>query len=244
MNSPQELIEIRRNLGLNQAEFASKIGYRREVVSKIENGKMEASRWFMEAVQNLINSVSGAYDRGDVKILGKISQNALRRPSKPYMDFRRSQKAEVDILAVPLVGIKAQAGYVKGFEQTDFLETLDRFSLPPGVNPKGLEWSYFEVDGDSMEPTLSSGDVLLTSLLPQEDWNEAKNFSVYVILTNDQLLVKRVYRKNEKQWILLSDNEENNPQVVLDLSNVKQVWTCRRHIRSRVPQPKEFKISA
>ena len=136
MNSPQELIEIRRNLGLNQAEFASKIGYRREVISKIENGKMEASRWFIEAVQNLVNSVSGASYGGDVKILGKISQNAQRRPSKPYMDYRRSQKAEADILAVPLVGIKAQAGYVKGFEQTDFFGNPGSFFVTAGCKSK------------------------------------------------------------------------------------------------------------
>jgi phage repressor protein C with HTH and peptisase S24 domain len=181
---------------------------------------------------------------GDVKILGKISQSTSKKSSQSYFEHRRGQKNLTSQLLVPLVGIKAQAGYVRGYEQTDFLETLDKYSLPPGVNSKGLEWSYFEVDGDSMEPTLTAGDVLLTSMLAHEDWNDIKNFCVYVILTNEQLLVKRVYRKNENQWILLSDNEESYPQVLLDISNIKQVWTCRRHIRSKVPQPKEFKITA
>jgi len=107
-----------------------------------------------------------------------------------------------------------------------------------------LEWSYFEVDGDSMEPTLSARDILLTSLLPHEDWNEIKNFCVYVILTDEQLLVKRVYRKNQQEWILISDNSEANPQVSVDLTKIKQVWTLRRHIRSKVPQPIEVKITA
>jgi phage repressor protein C with HTH and peptisase S24 domain len=95
-----------------------------------------------------------------------------------------------------------------------------------------------------MEPTLYAGDIILASMLPHEDWNDIKNFCVYIILTSDQLLVKRVYKKNEKQWVLLSDNEEVAPQVLVHVDAIKQVWTFRRHIRSRVPQPKEFRITA
>jgi phage repressor protein C with HTH and peptisase S24 domain len=244
MFTADKLLEIRRFLGLNQSDFSRKIGYSREVVSKVENGKMDASKWFVEAVLKLQNDYQFHNIGGDVKILGKISQSTSKKSSQSYFEHRRGQKNLTSQLLVPLVGIKAQAGYVRGYEQTDFLETLDKYSLPPGVNSKGLEWSYFEVDGDSMEPTLTAGDVLLTSMLAHEDWNDIKNFCVYVILTNEQLLVKRVYRKNENQWILLSDNEESYPQVLLDISNIKQVWTCRRHIRSKVPQPKEFKITA
>ena len=237
MLSARKLLEIRNNLGLNQEAFARKIGYSREVVSKVENKKMEPSKWFVDAVIKFQNDDSFQQSERDVKIIGKSSQGI-----KSYLQQRQQQKNISSPLLIPLVGIKAQAGYVKGFEQTDFIETLEKYSLPPGVNPKGLEWSYFEVDGDSMEPTLSAGDVLLTSLLPQEDWNEIKNFGVYIILTGQQLLVKRIFKRNEKQWVLISDNEAAYPQALLDLSGVKQVWSFRRHIRSKMPQPKSFKI--
>jgi transcriptional regulator with XRE-family HTH domain len=238
-----KLIEIRKSLGLSQENFAHKIGYSREVVSKVENGKMEPSKWFVEAVLKFQNDYNFLHSGSDVKILGKFSHEP-KKINQPFYKQIQVLKNHPSEYLVPLVGIKAQAGYVKGFEQTDFIETLQKYSLPPGVNPKGLEWSYFEVDGDSMEPTLSAGDILLTSLLPHEDWNEIKNFCVYVILTDEQLLVKRIYRKNENAWILISDNFETNPQVSINLSKIKQVWTLRRHIRSKVPQMKEVKIIA
>jgi phage repressor protein C with HTH and peptisase S24 domain len=137
-----------------------------------------------------------------------------------------------------MVGIKAQAGYIKGYEQVDYVEALEQYSLPPGVNPTGAIWRYFEVEGESMEPTLYAGDVILASMLPHEDWNDIRNFCVYVILTEDQLLVKRVYRKSATEWILISDNEVYFPQLPIDITKIKQVWTFRRHIRSRLPQPK------
>lgn len=243
MLDANKLVEIRKSLGLNQNSFARKIGYSREVVSKVENGKMEPSKWFVEAVLRFKNDYQFQVTEPDVKILGKFSQEP-KKITQPFYKQIQTLKNFPSEYLVPLVGIKAQAGYVKGFEQTDFIETLEKYSLPPGVNPKGLEWSYFEVDGDSMEPTISAEDILLTSLLPHEDWNDLKNFCVYVILTDEQLLVKRVYRKNEREWILISDNSETNPQVSIDLSKIKQVWTLRRHIRSKVPQPKEVKIIA
>jgi Peptidase S24-like/Helix-turn-helix len=243
MLDASKLIEIRRSLGLNQEDFGRKIGYSREVVSKVENGKMEPSKWFVEAVLKFQNDYHFEQPGNDVKILGKFSHEP-RKLHKPFYKQIQTLKNLATEYLVPLVGIKAQAGYVKGFEQTDFIETLEKYSLPPGVNPKGLEWSYFEVDGDSMEPTLSAGDILLSSLLPHEDWNEIKNFSVYLILTDEQLLVKRLYRKNETEWILISDNSESYPQITTNVSKVKQVWTLRRHIRSKVPQPKEVKIIA
>ena len=243
MLDASKLIEIRKSLGLNQEDFGRKIGYSREVVSKVENGKMDPSKWFVEAVLKVQNDYHFQQSGHDVKILGKFSHDP-RKLNKPFYKQIQTLKNFPSEFLVPLVGIKAQAGYVKGFEQTDFIETLEKYSLPPGVNPKGLEWSYFEVDGDSMEPTLAAADILLTSLLPHEDWNEIKNFCVYVLLTDEQLLVKRVYRKNETEWILISDNMEGYPQVTIDVSKVKQVWTLRRHIRSKVPQPKAVKIIA
>ena len=139
---------------------------------------------------------------------------------------------------------RSQAGYVKGYEQTDFIETLEKYSLPPGVNPAGAVWRYFEIDGDSMEPTLSAGDIVLATMVHHEDWHEIKNFCVYVIHTSDQLLIKRIYKKSSTEWVLISDNDETNPQVVLKVEDVRQLWLFRRQIRSKLPQPKEVKIIA
>ena len=243
MLNTQELIEIRKSLGLNQEDFGRKIGYSREVVSKVENERMEPSRWFVEAVLNFMNDQQFQTKGPDVKYLGKFSQSA-KKVLRPYVEQRQEQKNALKDFWVPLVGIKAQAGYVKAFEQTDFLETLDKYSLPPGVNPAGAVWRYFEIDGDSMEPSLSGGDVVLATMVPQEDWNDIKNYCVYVIHTHDRLLIKRVYKKSEKEWVLISDNEEMNPQVLLGVEDVKQLWLFRRHIRSRLPQPREMKITA
>jgi phage repressor protein C with HTH and peptisase S24 domain len=237
-----KILEIRELYNLNQAEFAREIGYSREVINKIESGKMKPSKWLAVAVQKFIDEHQKPDFSQDVNILGKAS-HLPKKQHEPYVQQRREQKTISSEFLVPLVGIKAQAGYVKGYEQTDFIDTLDKYSLPPGVNPAGAIWRYFEIDGDSMEPSFNSGDLVLATMVPYEDWPDLKNFCVYVIHTNDQLLIKRIYKKSNTEWVLISDNEEAYPQVLIKPEDVKQLWLFRRHIRSKVPQPKEFKIA-
>lgn len=235
--------EIRQLANLTQEEFAQALGITRELVNKMEKGKCAVSkatrlllRHFQEARKSEDFSPATV---SDVQIFG----TPRPRASQPYFLERRAQQGRHRAPEVPLVGIKAQAGYIRGFEETDYLETLEKYTLPPGVNPTGAVWSYFEVDGDSMEPVFYAGDLLLASMLPQEDWHDVKNFGVYVLLTSDRLMVKRVYRKSDAEWVLISDNEEAYPQVLLPVSELKQVWTFRRHIRAKLPQ-REFKITA
>jgi phage repressor protein C with HTH and peptisase S24 domain len=244
MIEAHNLIEIRELYNLSQEDLAKNIGRTRELVNKMERGKSVISNATWKRIQTYLSTLNKVDFSQDVNFLGKASQETSRTKNhQPYYLERREQKKETISLQVPLVGIKAQAGYIKGFEHVDYMDTLDKYSLPPGVNPLGAVWSYFEVDGESMEPTLYAGDVILASMLPHEDWGDVKNFCVYILLTGDQLLVKRVFRKNDKEWVLISDNEEVAPQVLVPVSSIKQVWTFRRHIRSRVPQPKDFKIA-
>ena len=239
------LLEIRELAGLSQADFAHRLGITREVVNKMEKGRMNISKRTAVRLQKFLQEHPLNVSGGDVNILGKSSlQPEKKKPGLPYQQQRLQEKNTPAPYLVPLVGIKAQAGYVKGFEQVDYMETLEQYSLPPGINPIGAVWRYFEVDGESMEPTLSSRDIVLATMLPHEDWQDVKNFYVYIILTADQLLIKRVYKKNEKEWVLISDNEEVAPQVVLPVDEIKQVWFFRRQIRSRVPLPKEVRITA
>jgi phage repressor protein C with HTH and peptisase S24 domain len=239
--SGYNLKEIRQLYNLTQQEFAEALGITRELVNKMEKGRMGVSKataaLLRQFTQERKSEINSHYE--DVEFLGVPHKSS----GLPYHLQRREQKNIPATFQVPLVGIKAQAGYVKGYEQVDYMDTLEKYSLPPGVNPTGAVWSYFEVDGDSMEPTFFAGDVILASMLPHEDWQDVKNFSVYVILTSERLVVKRVFRKNENEWVLLSDNEDAAPQLAIPVSSIKQVWTFRRHIRARVPQP-QFKITA
>lgn len=183
------------------------------------------------------------------KILGLNTQNISRETNgggkgngNGYLEERRIKKNQAQPYMVPLLPVKAYTGYVKSYDQTDYLSTLEQYALPPGINPIGAIWRYFEVGGDSMEPTFYSGDVVLGSQVAQEDWTQLRNFYIYIIVTTERVMIKRIYMKSSMQWVLISDNEKQYPQQLQDVDEVKELWVFRRHINKKAAPPKEFKI--
>lgn len=244
MITAENLLEIRELYGLSQGDFARKLGLSREVINKMEKGRTKITKRTVGRVHSFLQTVQKPQQMGDVNILGKSSHSGGKISSnESFQKVLLQEKNSSQPYMVPLVAIKAQAGYIKGFEEVDYMDTLELYTLPPGVNPIGAVWRYFEVDGDSMEPTFNPGDVVLATLVPVEDWNDIRDFHVYVIHTGDQLLIKRLYKLSATEWVLISDNEEAAPQKRLNKEDVKQLWLFRRQIRAKVPQPKEVKIA-
>lgn len=241
MNQSYNIKEIRQLYNLTQEEFAVALGLTRELINKMEKGKCSVSKGTKARIQNFRAERESENFSHEAVVIG---QPTMQHASLPYHLQRREQKNIKADVMVPLIGIKAQAGFVKGYEQVDaFVDTLEKYSLPPGVAPSGAEWSYFEIDGDSMEPTFSAGDIILASTVHTEDWQDIKNFGVYVILTANSLVIKRVFKKSAQQWVLISDNEEAYAQKLLPVADIKEVWTFRRHITAKALAPKEFAIT-
>lgn len=87
-----------------------------------------------------------------------------------------------------------------------------------GLRPEYLK--RFKVRGDSMEPTLFKGDTVLVNL--QE--TTPRNNTVFALMVDGELRIKRLYTKVDGSLILHSDNpgwvprqEELSPQQVEEL---------------------------
>lgn len=158
------------------------------------------------------------------------------REDQTFLEKRKKAKINPTAYMVPFIPVKAQAGYVRAVDQQIYMDTLEKYALPPGVNPHGNVWAYWEVEGDSMLPQFREGDIILTSLVHQMDWDNIRNFYTYVIITHDQasekfrqrVLFKRLFCKNALEWVLISDNEEMYPQQLIPVEDIKEVWVYRK----------------
>ena len=61
--------------------------------------------------------------------------------------------------------------------------------------------AVIEVQGDSMEPTLRNGDIVLLDMRPPE----LRDSDIYTLRREGELLVKRLRRQGEN-WLVVSDN--------------------------------------
>src|SRR5699024_5903902 len=121
---------------------------------------------------------------------------------------------------IEFVPIKATAGYLSGYEDLEFLEELNTFTLP--MLGSG-HFRAFEIAGDSMLP-VTSGSVIVGHKI--QDWKEIKHNHTYIVLTRDEGVVyKRILKnnRNKNKITLLSDNPQYESYRV-NLEEVLEMW--------------------
>lgn len=144
-------------------------------------------------------------------------------------------KEEDRIIYVP---VSAKAGYGDQFNDPVYMEELPRFSLPDPKFKYGIH-RCFDVEGDSMEPTLYRGDKVVCNQMEQQYWtNSIRDNFVYVVVTNGDVLVKRVVNKIREAGVieLFSDNCYYPPRI-MQISEVKEVWHVEVKISPFMPSP-------
>ena len=121
---------------------------------------------------------------------------------------------------VVFVPVKAAAGYLAGFNDDEFIEELNTFTLPMlGAG----SYRAFEIAGDSMLPT-PSGSVVVCHKV--DGWDDIRNNEAYIVVTNREGIVyKRVVKSNrsKNKVTLVSDNPQYDPYPV-NMEEVLEIW--------------------
>jgi phage repressor protein C with HTH and peptisase S24 domain len=126
-----------------------------------------------------------------------------RRPATGFSGAR--------FLVLPKVPEAATAGsgHAETSEATEFVGFRhDWLRTTFGRDPADLTMET--AIGESMEPRIRNGDILLVDTSEQT----FRNFGVYVIEVRDERLIKRVQRKFDGSLVLISDNPVYQPEFI------------------------------
>lgn len=241
------LSQLISDSGLNSRQFALSIDGDPSYLAKMEKGDKGISKTYLEKLEQKyrINREWLLYGTGEMYLNGqKVPYGTLANVSGAnFRDQLRDKKNTTHPFLVPLVPVKAQAGYAKNLYDMAYIEKLDTYPIVPGIDHHGAIWRYFQVSGKSMEDTFKEGQFLLTSQVLKEDWKNIENFYVYVIVTNEGVMIKRIAKvKGKDYWAAISDNDAEFQQFKLPVSEVKELWKYRRHIEWDASPPKKFEI--
>ncbi|MBO9199562.1 MULTISPECIES: XRE family transcriptional regulator [Niastella] len=159
----------------------------------------------------------------------------------PYRRFQAPKIITVDsqgeenIIYVP---VKARAGYMSGYGDALFIQSLSAYRLPGYTNGT---YRIFEVEGHSMFPTLQDADRVIARWA---DISEVRDDRVYVLVTRFQgVLIKRlINRYHEGKIIVKSDNNQTGefPTIVLDVEEVAEIWYVVERWTRQLPGPGEI----
>lgn len=136
------------------------------------------------------------------------------------------------------VPIAAQAGYGGQIHDPIYFNDLKTFSLPDDRYNVGT-FRCFDVAGDSMEPTLFEGDKVVCSFIEKDAIaNTLRDNYVYVIVTKNDVLVKRIINKIHDSGCIevFSDNDFYKPYPI-PVEDIEEVWFVKVKISPFMPSP-------
>ncbi|WPR76474.1 XRE family transcriptional regulator [Algoriphagus sp. NG3] len=223
---------LRKQKGITQSDLADQLDVQRTMISAYEDGRSEPKLL-------TLGKLSDVLDVGIEELLYHDIEDKGRKAI---------QKRGVNILTIAcdddekenitLVGQKASAGYLNGYADSEYMESLPQFQIP--TLSRQATYRAFELAGDSMLP-LTSGTIVIGAYVDQ--LQDIKSGKTYVLVTDTEGVVyKRVfnYLQDNGKLYLVSDNEQYKPYEVKG-EDVVEVWEAKAFISTDFPNPGDKK---
>jgi len=225
----QNLKYLRKLRGWTQEEFANKLGIKRSLIGAYEEERADPR---LEVLEILADMFKLSLDELLLKDLSVTSDS--------YMAKRRQQKMmSADRNLIHFVPVKAAAGYLASYADTEFIDELNTFTLPM---LSGGNYRAFEIIGDSMLPT-PSGSIIVGEKI--ENNTDIKNSQAYIVVSRNEGIVYKRIEKNNKtknKLTLVSDNPQYQPYQV-NAEDIMELWAAQMVI-SKVSSQQRWDVNS
>lgn len=205
---------LRNQQEISQQKIADRLIITRIRYAKYEDGTSEPpieillriSKYFRISIDLLVSVDIRKYPLEEML---NLSDNRILLPV--VVDESGNNKIEI-------IPQKASMGYLNGYSDPEYIESLQTLSLPFLRNGK---YRAFPASGDSMPP-YKDGTYIVGKYV--ENLAELKTDKTYVfITTNDGILYKRFQFHEGNSICVKSDNSFYEPVQIL-LTEIREIW--------------------
>jgi|TARA_B100000470_G_scaffold206835_1_gene182473 hypothetical protein len=224
----QRIIDYLDIKGIKKAQFYRDTGISNGILNQSSGLTEDNVLRFLNTYKD-VNPIWFFSGLGDIKKNIEVDQVNEEVPAPYYTKGQMpkvisvSPEGDENIIMVP---VPAQAGYLDGFGDPEFLESLPSYRLPTLNNGT---FRIFEVKGHSMFPTIHSGALAVGEWC--ENWQEdIKDNQIYIIVSKeDGIVVKRCLNRIKKynNLYLKSDNRREYPSYPIKPEDILEVWTLK-----------------
>lgn len=175
----EKLKQLRLSLGYkNQVSFAQKLGVTQATIANIESGNREVSRPLLLKIKEVFNV--------------------------DLMSWQDKKQYSSNSIPIPFYSAKASAG--EGESLPDYPDKdviyFDIRYLQACISHNITHLSLIKAEGDSMQPTIQNGDLLMVD----DSVQEIIPNKIFVIKQENQLRVKRLKTELTGETLIISDN--------------------------------------
>ena len=199
MGSAERLKKARQESGLTLEKVAEAVNTSFNTIWRYEAGHHHPSGPMLYALATLYGKPVDWFFLDD---LG----NKIAEPKVTYQLGDSSDTRPVEVLEVAGAGGSGTEVYDE--TPVGLLWFRNDWLKRHSIDPK--QCNIINVQGESMEPTLPDG----CSVLVDRKRTEPHEGRIYVMRTEEGLVVKRLGKDEEGRWLALSDNEDWEPKLL------------------------------
>jgi transcriptional regulator with XRE-family HTH domain/phage repressor protein C with HTH and peptisase S24 domain len=197
-------------------------------MAKFVADSLPATERLQDHSNNYITNTPNRTGGGNVKVLRKPDP-----PTDPPTILLNPQIITVDrngndnIVHVP---VRARAGYLTGYGDAEFVETLPSFSMPWLTDST---YRSFEIEGDSMYPTLKNKQIVIGQWVEKLEY--IREDRVYILVTKtDGIIIKRLLNRIEKHGFIIAksdaiDDRNQYPNLSINPEDIQEIWYAVWH---------------
>jgi DNA-binding XRE family transcriptional regulator len=210
---------LRKKWKLSQQQLADLLEAPRTTLGDYERGHTEPN------IEMLIKMAKQFAVSIDALLTGKLWHEEFEVVSDPTFKVLAITVDGQNKQNIEFVSAKAQAGYLEGFQDPEYIEELPKLYFPN--IPEGT-YRAFEIHGDSMLPLLS-GSVVICNYV--ERIEEIKNERTYVIATHlDGIVYKRVLLNPDNASITAVSDNPSYPPYKIPFRDIAEIWQYYAHM--------------
>ena len=209
-------------------DFASALGVHLQTVYRYERGDRKADADYIQLVSNLTGVSLDWIIKGEGPMMSADKENKGNQDIRPKPIVLDGPDHE--IIMVPMVEARLSAGH--GSFETDGTSERKYSFRSDFLRRKGniADMVLMRVSGDSMEPAVEDGDVVLID----QSQTKPTPGKVYAVGVEDMVYLKKVNAEPGK-LILLSNNRDFAPLEIDTRGDLERnvriigrvIWSCR-----------------
>jgi len=230
---------LRKRSKLTQAELAAKLSITRSKINCIELGQTKSptlndllkfSEIFGISIDNLIKADLRSLPGDQLATIETGEAHYITGSRIRILTISADKNNRENIEDVP---VNAQAGYIEGFADPEFIGQLPKFNLPD--LPENGTFRRFPVNGDSM--LIESGSKVIGRFVT--DWRTLPKATpcIVILRTAQRPVFKLVTLRQDTHDVLLESLNPAHAPFTAQTENIAELWKFHSYSSSRLPEP-------
>ena len=222
------------NLEFPVAELSRKTGYSDATISPYVSGKIKPSSKFLQKICEVYNIDLSSFDT-----INLVSEPIDKYKIEPNIEAIPVNFKEMSVMYVPLVNQYAYGGYMNGFGDLEYIDSLPKIPFSADQEHRG-EYLCFEVKGDSMDDgtvdAILERDILLCRNIRKDYWKSKLHINKWdfvVVHREKGIVVKRIIKHDVDQGILtlhsLNEEYEDYEVHLKDVAQILNIVDIKRN---------------